>query len=125
MIQENACMNKLKVLRKETDDLSVLLLNNYDCHVSEEGQMLVIVEGNATVVILPSNSTAVCLPLDVDEMVLLKAKPHHSVKCTGGSAKEKRLRAIQSTIAAWVAITQRTEIRSFASAIPQYPEMAV
>ncbi|POM74332.1 Hypothetical protein PHPALM_8726 [Phytophthora palmivora] len=71
----------------------------------KEGQGLVAVEANATVVLLLLNSTAVCQPLNVGVMRPLKAKLRHSAKCTGSSAKEKRLRAIQSTIAAWGTIS--------------------
>jgi hypothetical protein len=88
-----------KILKFEIDKPAVLLVDNFDCHVSEEGQRLVAEEANATVVPLPPNSTAVCQPLDVGVMGPLKAKIRISPgRRTGGSATEKRLRAINSTI---------------------------
>ncbi|GMF17271.1 unnamed protein product [Phytophthora fragariaefolia] len=81
---------------------------------------------NATVVSLPANSTAACQPLDDGVMGPLKVKLRSNWSgITGGSAKEKRLRAVRATIAAWDAIPESTVIRSFKAAIPQYPEISI
>ncbi|KAK1940760.1 hypothetical protein P3T76_007466 [Phytophthora citrophthora] len=131
--QENAWMDALtwkfyveNLLKFEIDQPSVLLLDNFECHVSEEEQRVVAEEANATVVPLPPNSTAVCQPLDVGVMGPLKAKIRSSDRCcSGGSAKEKRIRAINATIAAWDAIKTETIIRSFRKAIPKHPDVSV
>ncbi|GMF38424.1 unnamed protein product [Phytophthora fragariaefolia] len=54
-----------KLLKFEIDAPGVLLLDNFECHVSEEGQRVVADEANATVVPLPPNSTALCQLLDM------------------------------------------------------------
>eukprot|EP00644_Phytophthora_capsici_P018620 jgi/Phyca11/131796/e_gw1.113.49.1 len=56
---ENLC-RKTFTVKFEIDQPSVLLLDNFECHVSEEGQRIVAKEANATVVPLPPNNTAVC-----------------------------------------------------------------
>ncbi|KAJ8574691.1 hypothetical protein ON010_g4521 [Phytophthora cinnamomi] len=132
-VQEKAWMDSSvwrfyveKLLKFEIDAPAVLLLDNFECHVSEEGQWIVAEEANATVVPLPPNSTALCQPLDVGVMGPLKsAIGNSSSRCTGGTAKEKRIRAINSTIPAWESITARTVIRSFEKAIPRYPEVTI
>ncbi|KAG6949660.1 hypothetical protein JG687_00014716 [Phytophthora cactorum] len=58
----------------EIDGPSVLLLDNFECNVSEAGQRVVAEEANVTVVPLPPNSTAACQSLDVAVMGSLKAK---------------------------------------------------
>ncbi|GMF30798.1 unnamed protein product [Phytophthora fragariaefolia] len=114
------------LLKYEVDGPAVLLLDNFECHVSEEGQRVVAEVANGTVVPLPTNSTAACQPLDVGVMGPLKARLRSNWSgITGGSAKEKRLRAVRATIAAWDAIPYSTVIRSFKAAIPQYPEISI
>jgi hypothetical protein len=63
-----------KLLNFKIDEPAVLLVDNFDCHVSEEGQRLVAEEANATVAPPPPNRTAVCQPLDVGVKGPLKAK---------------------------------------------------
>eukprot|EP00644_Phytophthora_capsici_P006699 jgi/Phyca11/103829/e_gw1.8.886.1 len=107
------------LLKYEIDEPSVLLLDNFECHVSEAGQRAVAEIANATVVPLPANCTAVCQPLDVGVMGPLKAKMRSNWSgITGGSAKSKRLRAVRAAISAWEAIPEGTVIRSFHNAIP-------
>ncbi|KAG6956637.1 hypothetical protein JG688_00011321, partial [Phytophthora aleatoria] len=111
---------------RDDDSPSVLLVDNFDCHMSDESQRLVAEVANATVVPLPPNSTAVCQLLDVGVMGPLKAKIRNSgSRSTGGTATEKRIRAIESTVAAWKSIKTKTVIRSFKKAIPKYPEVTV
>ena len=93
-VQESAWMDKNvwrvyveKLLKYEIDGPTVLLLDNFECHVSEEGQRLVAEVANTTVVPLPPNSTSVCQPLDVGVMGPLKAKMRNGVRVTGGTAK--------------------------------------
>eukprot|EP00644_Phytophthora_capsici_P004067 jgi/Phyca11/108412/e_gw1.15.537.1 len=90
-----------KLLKYEINEPSVLLLDNFECHVSEAGQRAMAEIANATVVPLPANSTAVCQPLDVGVMGPLKAKMRSNWSgITGESAKSKRLRAVRAAIAA-------------------------
>ncbi|KAG6955622.1 hypothetical protein JG687_00011091, partial [Phytophthora cactorum] len=104
---------------------TVLLLDNFERHVSEAGQRVVAEEASATVVSLPPNSTAACQPLDVAVMGPLKSKMRTNWSGITGTAKEKRIRAIRVKIDAWSEILEETVIRSFKKAIPQYPEISV
>ncbi|KAE9349348.1 hypothetical protein PR003_g5933 [Phytophthora rubi] len=61
-----------ELFRYEVDAPSVLLLDNFDAHVSEEGINVVAETTSALVCQLPANSTAVCQPLDVGVMGPLK-----------------------------------------------------
>ncbi|KAL4139478.1 hypothetical protein PRIC2_002973 [Phytophthora ramorum] len=115
-----------RLLKYEVDGPAVLILDNFECHVSEEGQRVVTEVANALVVPLPPNSTASCQPLDVGVMGPLKAKMRTNWSgITGGTAKEKRIRAVRATIAAFDAISKETAIRSFEKAIPRYPEISL
>ncbi|EGZ17960.1 hypothetical protein PHYSODRAFT_498969 [Phytophthora sojae] len=132
-VQEHAWMDAVgwkcyvsNALKHEIDGPAVLLLDNFDSHVSEEGQRVVFEEKNAAVVPFPPNTTAVCQPLDLGVIGPLKAKIRSKFRgVAGDTAKEKRLRAIKSTIAAWEKIAETTVIRSFEKAIPKYPEMLI
>ncbi|POM60804.1 hypothetical protein PHPALM_30294, partial [Phytophthora palmivora] len=74
-VQENGWMDSRvweiyaeELLKYQIDSPSVLLADNFDYHVSEEGQMVIAREANATVCPLPANSTDVCQSLDVGVM---------------------------------------------------------
>lgn len=74
-VQENGWMDRQvlvkyaqELLKCEIDSHSVLLLDNFDCHISEERQRVVTDETSATVCTLPANSTALCQPLDIGVM---------------------------------------------------------
>ncbi|EGZ09992.1 hypothetical protein PHYSODRAFT_523974, partial [Phytophthora sojae] len=138
--QENGWMDRhlwvrycKELLKFEVDAPSVLLLDNFDCHVSEEGQRMVADETGATVVSLPVNSTAVCQPLDVGVMGPLKKSlralwpKEQSVEADEDkeTAKEKRLALIKRTIAAWVLMSADTIIAAFEKAIPKFPTMKI
>ncbi|GMF52157.1 unnamed protein product [Phytophthora fragariaefolia] len=109
------------LLKYAFDGPAALILNNFDSLVSEEGQRVVAEEANATVVPLPPNTTAACQPLNVGVMGPLKAKLRAKFRgISGGAAKEKRLRATKSTIAAWEELEEATVIRSIEKAIPSF-----
>eukprot|EP00644_Phytophthora_capsici_P016600 jgi/Phyca11/122201/e_gw1.47.226.1 len=115
-----------KLLKYEIDEPSIVLLGNFECHVSEARQRSVAEIANATVVPLPVNCTAVCQPLDVGVMGPLNAKMKGNWSgITGGSAKAKRLRAVHAAIAAWEVIPEWTVTRSFQKAIPFNPEINI
>lgn len=132
-VQENAWMDATawafyvhELLRFEINGPAVLLVDNFDSHVSEEGQRVVAEDACAAVVPLPPNSTAACQPLDVGVMGPLKAKMRaRYTGHVGATAREKRLNAIQATIASWDALPDTTIARSFDKAIPMYPEVHV
>ncbi|GMF48276.1 unnamed protein product [Phytophthora fragariaefolia] len=132
-VQEHAWMDAVgwgfyvrNVLRHEIDGPAVLLLDNFDSHVSDKGQRVVVEETKAVVVPFPPNTTAVCQPLDVGVIGPLKAKLRSKFRgITGGTAKQKCLRAIESIIAAWEESAETTIIRSFEKAIPKYPEVLI
>ncbi|EEY60326.1 uncharacterized protein PITG_12723 [Phytophthora infestans T30-4] len=55
-----------ELLKFEIEALSVLILDNFDAHVSKEGLDVVVETTSALVCQLPPNSTAACQPLDVE-----------------------------------------------------------
>jgi hypothetical protein len=129
-VQENAWMDSVgwgfyvkNVLKNELDGPAVLLADNFDCHVSEEGQRVVAEEVFSVVYPLPANSTSTCQPLDVGVMGPLKSKIRHLATIAKGeapvTAKEKRIAAIKRTIAAWNGIHEDVIARSFEKAIPR------
>ncbi|GMF35423.1 unnamed protein product [Phytophthora fragariaefolia] len=63
-----------ELLKYEIDAPSVLLVDNFDAHVSKAGIDVVSEETSALVCQLPTNSTSVCQPLDVGVMGPLKKK---------------------------------------------------
>lgn len=80
-VQENGWMDATvwafyvqELLKYEIDAPSVLLVDNFDAHVSDAGINVVSEETSALVCQLPTNSTAVCQPLDVGVMGPLKKK---------------------------------------------------
>ncbi|OWZ04701.1 hypothetical protein PHMEG_00023351 [Phytophthora megakarya] len=90
-----------KLLNFEIDTPTVLIVDKFDCHVSEKEQRAVADEDNATPVPLPPNRAAVCQPLDVGVTGPLNKIRNRTGRITGGTAKEKRLRALEPTISAW------------------------
>lgn len=135
-VQENAWMDAtawkafvLNCFRYQVEGPSVLLVDNFDAHVSDEGTALVAEEANCQVCPLPANSTSVCQPLDVGVMGPLKAKLRTfwvTEKGVAKTAAEKRLAMVKRTIAAWEAIPEDTVRKSFVKALPQQePETPV
>ncbi|POM66914.1 Hypothetical protein PHPALM_17152 [Phytophthora palmivora] len=113
-------------LKYETDSPALLLADNFHCHVSDEGVRVVANEARATVVPLPPKSTSVCQPLDVGVMGPLKTTIRSLyVPKKGLSVPEKRLRAIETTIAAWENFPINSVIRSFEAAIPRNESTSV
>lgn len=131
-VQENGWMDAtvwqtyvLNLLKYEIDAPSILLLDNFDSHISEAGQSVVAEKTSAIVVPVPANSTSVSQPLDVGVMGPLKKKLtaewlREKVTATR-TAKEKRLAAVTRTIRAWENISTECVIKSFEKAIPKHP----
>lgn len=57
-----------KLLQFKIDSPSLLLLDKFESHVSDEGVKVVAEQACAIVIPLPPNSTAECQPLDVSIM---------------------------------------------------------
>ncbi|KAG6951081.1 hypothetical protein JG688_00013892 [Phytophthora aleatoria] len=95
----------MSLLKYEIDAPSVLLLDNFDSHVSEAGQNIVAEETSAIVCPIPANSTSVSQPLDVGAMGPLKKKLSaewlEDKVSTTRTAKEKRIAVVMRTIRAW------------------------
>ncbi|KAJ8531899.1 hypothetical protein ON010_g14063 [Phytophthora cinnamomi] len=96
-------------LTLEIKSPSVLLADNFDCHVLEEGQEVIARETSATVCALPADSTAVCQPLHVGVMGPLK-KNLRALWLTDFRkgkvhASQKRLISIKRIIRAWEMIS--------------------
>ena len=75
VVQHNAWMDArvwksyvTHVLTQELVEPSIVLLDNFDAHVSDEGQRLMRDRASSTVAPLPPNSTSLCQPLDVGVM---------------------------------------------------------
>ena len=77
------------ILRYDIERSSLLLVDNFDSHVSDEGVRVVAEEACTVVVPLPPNSTSVCQPLDVGVMGQPKAKIRaRSTSVRGRMARE-------------------------------------
>lgn len=134
-VQENAWMDSkvwkryvLELLRYEIASPSVLLLDNFDAHVSDEGQAVVAEEACCSVCPLPPNSTSYIQPLDVGVMGPFKSNLRMlwmEEEHTATDAASKRCVTIDRAIKAWSMITSSTIVSSFEKAIPreQYAEV--
>ncbi|KAE9240874.1 hypothetical protein PF002_g9542 [Phytophthora fragariae] len=108
---------------------SLLLVDNLDCHVSEESEDVLADEMLTILQPLPKNSTSVCQALDVGVMGPLKSKLkalwmlerppplRDGEKRAMKTVKDKRLETIKRTIKAWDEIEPDTIIKSFNKAL--------
>jgi hypothetical protein len=113
----------------------VLLLDNFEAHVTEASRRCVETALNSQLSLLPPNCTHVCQPLDVGIMgpfksILrsrwLKESVHDVMDLDGNlldedvvrSAADKRLATINRAIDAWNEISADSIRKSFAKAIP-------
>lgn len=134
-VQENAWMDEsvwykyvVDCLRFEIDSPSVILLDNFDAHVSDQGIRVMAEEACVQVCPLPPNSTSVVQPLDVGVMGPFKARLRSlwlQELETPTTAAAKRLTTIKRAIKAWEWMPSATVISSFDKAIPkeQYAEV--
>lgn len=130
-VQKNAWMDSVcweyyvkNVLQYELDGPALLLADNFDCHVSQEGKDVLAAHANAQLYPLPPNSTSTCQPLDVGVMGPLKSKIRRLSLTNRGptptTAKEKRIAAVKRTIETWNGLDEKAAIaRSFEKAIPR------
>ncbi|RHZ23192.1 hypothetical protein DYB31_015328 [Aphanomyces astaci] len=101
-----------EVLSESIEEPSVVLLDNFECHVSDESYKIMYEELGAHLCPLPPNSTSVCQPLDVGVMAPFKRNlrnlwlleeqivgddedPFSSTAC------QKRMAMVKRAIAAW------------------------
>ncbi|KAG3201665.1 hypothetical protein PC128_g3742 [Phytophthora cactorum] len=108
------------LLQWHISEPSILLVDNLECHVSDEAEAIVAGELVSVLQPLPKNSTSVCQPLDVGVMGPLKAKLKALwlvEKTTATTASEKRLATIKRTIKAWESIEPETVTKAFNKAL--------
>ncbi|KAG3079098.1 hypothetical protein PC121_g7092 [Phytophthora cactorum] len=99
---------------------SILLIDNLECHISDEAEAIVAGELVSVLQPLPKNSTSVCQPLDVGVMGPLKAKLKALwlvEKTTATTASKKRLATIKRTIKTWESIEPETITKVFNKAL--------
>ncbi|RHY19890.1 hypothetical protein DYB32_010151 [Aphanomyces invadans] len=122
------------LLRPRLEEPSVLLLDNFDSHVSDEGMKIASEECGCIVAPIPPNASSVVQPLDVGIMAPFKwhlrnlwleedfiegSDSEEDVDFISVSAQEKRLVMIHRAIKAWAMITPEEVRWSFSEAIPQ------
>ncbi|KAG6976144.1 hypothetical protein JG688_00001665 [Phytophthora aleatoria] len=112
-----------EVLPRELDGATVLLADNFDCHISEEGQRVVADTAFSVVYPLPPNNTFTCQPLDVGVMgppkSALRITRVHNKGPSPKTAAEKRRDIMERTIITWNSIDEGTVLESFETAIPR------
>lgn len=128
-VQENAWMDEVvweqyvkNCLAPEVEGPTVLLLDNFDAHVSDAGQAMVVNESGCSVCPVPANATAVCQPLDVGVMGPLKARLRTNWLKEATRAKtaaEKRMAMILRTIKSYESLTTDSVAGCFKEAIPR------
>ncbi|KAH9152018.1 hypothetical protein AeRB84_005499 [Aphanomyces euteiches] len=97
------------VLGPNIEEPSLLLVDNFECHVSEESERIVGEELGRQVVRLPPNS-----PFKQHLLDLWVIAEDHAI-----TAKEKRIAMIKRAIEAWGKISRDEVIASFHKALPK------
>ncbi|RHZ26877.1 hypothetical protein DYB37_012425 [Aphanomyces astaci] len=119
-----------EVLGESIEEPSVVLLDNFECHVSDESYKIVYEELGAHICALPPNSTFFCQPLDVGVMAPFKRNLRNfwllEEQIVGDdedpfspTACQKRVAMVKRAIAAWDMVSDDVIRRSFEKAIPQ------
>jgi hypothetical protein len=104
------------------DGPSALLLDNFESHVSDVGEKVVVEEACCAVAPVPANATAVCQPLDVGLMGPLKVGLRTNwlmEETRAKTAAEKRIVMILRTIKSYEALSASTVSSCFKEAIPR------
>ncbi|KAF0703472.1 hypothetical protein AaE_015357 [Aphanomyces astaci] len=122
------------LLKYQVREPSVLLLDNFDPHVSKEGLKIASEECGCVVAPIPPNATSVVQPLDVGIMAPFKRHLRNlwleedliegddsdvDVDLMSVPAQQKRLVMIHRAIKAWARITPQEIRHSFIKALPQ------
>ncbi|RHY14864.1 hypothetical protein DYB25_012442 [Aphanomyces astaci] len=140
-VQESAWMDERvwafylrKVLKPRIHEPTVLVLDNFDPHVSPQGLKIASEECGCEVAAIPPNATSAVQPLDVGIMAPFKRHLRNlwlqeeliegsdsdvDVDLMTVPAQQKRLVMIHRAIKAWALITPEEIRRSFTKAIPQ------
>ncbi|KAH9102703.1 hypothetical protein LEN26_015480 [Aphanomyces euteiches] len=110
------------VLMLDIENPSVLIVDNFESHVSEESERIINDELGCQLYLLPPNSTSYCQPLDVS--IMGPFKQHFRdlwVLATDSAktAKEKRISMIKRAIEAWDKISPEEVRNSFVKALPK------
>ena len=111
--------------RSEIRDRSIIIVDNFSAHVSDEAKSIVHGPLCSVLCELPANCTSVSQPLDVGIMGPFKARLRALwLKDTNvyKTLQEKRHAVISRAIQAWDSITPEMVIKSFKQAIPKPPE---
>ncbi|KAF0703959.1 hypothetical protein AaE_015176, partial [Aphanomyces astaci] len=119
-----------EVLGESIEEPSVVLLDNFECHVSDESYKIMYEELGAHLCPLPPNSTSVCQPLDVGVMAPFKRNLRNlwllEEQIVGDdkdpfspTACQKRMAMVKRAIAAWDMVSDDVIRRSFEKAIPE------
>ncbi|RHY34415.1 hypothetical protein DYB25_014065, partial [Aphanomyces astaci] len=140
-VQEKAWMDSRvwaislrQLLKPQVREPSVLLLDNFDPHVSKEGRKIASEEAGCIVAAIPPNATSHVQPLDVgimnpfkrhlpnlwlEEELVEGSDSEEDVDLMTVPAQKKRLAMIHRAIKAFGRITPEEIRRSFAKAIPK------
>ena len=97
------------VLATSIENPSVLLVDNFDCHVSDESERVIGEELGSIIYALPPNSTSHCQPLDISIMGPFKQHLRDiwvMSTAVARTAREKRIITIQRAIQAWDMISE-------------------
>ncbi|RLO07091.1 hypothetical protein DYB28_003077 [Aphanomyces astaci] len=120
------------VLHDHVEEASVILVDNFDSHVSEASYKIINEELGSHLCPLPPNSTSMYQPLDVGVMAPLKRYLRElwlfEDIITGEdedlfslTARQKRLALIKRAVAAWEMVFTDAIRGSFEKALPQEP----
>ena len=111
-----------QVLAPSIENPSVLIVDNFDSHVSEESYQIIQEEFGSHLAPLPPNATSHCQPLDVSLMGPFKQHLRDLYlreDFIALTAAEKRRTMIERAIEAWEMITEEEVRQSFVKAIPR------
>ncbi|RHY09027.1 hypothetical protein DYB25_013850 [Aphanomyces astaci] len=118
-----------EVLGESIEKPFVVLMDNFECHVSAASYKIMNEELGTHLCPLPANSTSVCKPLDVGVMAPVKRNLRNlcllEEQIIGDdedpyslTAQQKRMAMVQRAISAWDMVSEDVVRRSFEKAIP-------
>ncbi|KAH9111645.1 hypothetical protein LEN26_001591 [Aphanomyces euteiches] len=124
-----------EVLGSDIDKPSVIVLDNFESHVKEEGYRIVQEKHGSHLCAIPPNTTAVCQPLDVGIMApferhlrdlwLLEDEIEgddddlDDADIESPTSRMKRMSMVNRTILAWDKISDEDVRKAFRKAIPR------
>ncbi|RLO13086.1 hypothetical protein DYB28_004353 [Aphanomyces astaci] len=135
VFNENAWMDAVvwrqylrDVLGESIEEPSVVLMDNFECHVSDESFKIMHEELGSHLCALPPNATSVCQPFDVGVMAPFKRNLRnlwlYEEQLEGDdddpyspTARQKRMAMVLRAIAAWDMVTADVIRQAFAKAL--------